>query len=189
MKIKNTSGFRSWFKNLVEARKQASLYWDENFMGVQHENKSGFFNMYHGDKEDKYGFLRKEVEMAEDGQAIYEFVQNAADSASTDFYMFFNDKYFIAINNGEVFKKEGLKSILNIGQSHGKTDPDKIGRYGIGFKLVHRLVGKSQRLDEFLNTNHQGYLGPVLFSWSQKGKFEELLNSNSIDSADSCCNR
>lgn len=41
--------------------------------------------MYHGDKEDIYGFLRKEVEMAEDGQAICEFVQNAADSDSIDF--------------------------------------------------------------------------------------------------------
>lgn len=43
-------------------------------MGIQHNNTSGF-QMYHGDKEDVYGFLRKEVEMAEDGQAIYEFVK------------------------------------------------------------------------------------------------------------------
>lgn len=184
MKIKNTAGFRSWFKNLVEARKHASDFYDENFMGVQHGTQSGFFNMYHGDKEDIYGFLRKEVEMAEDGQAIYEFVQNAADSSSTDFYMFFNDKYFLAINNGEVFKKEGLKSILNIGQSHGKTDPDKIGRYGIGFKLVHRLVGKSQGLDELLNTDNQGYRGPVLFSWSNRTQFDNLLSYQTITNGD-----
>ena len=44
--------------------------------------------MYHGEKEQVYDFLRKEVEMAEDGQVIYEFVQNTVDSNSTKFYTF-----------------------------------------------------------------------------------------------------
>ena len=140
--------------------------------------------MYHGDKEQVYDFLRKEVEMAEDGQAIYEFVQNAADSNSTKFYMFYDENYLIVINNGDVFSKEGIKSILNIGQSYGKENTDKIGRYGIGFKLVHRLVGKSSGLDELLNVDNQGYRGPILFSWSEKSQFNDFLNSNEFEYVD-----
>lgn len=151
MKIKSAISFRKWYKNLTSARKHVSQFWDENFIGAQHNDLSGFFTMYHGDKVQVYDFLRKEVEMAEDGQAIYELVQNATDSNSTKFYMFYDENKLIVINNGSVFSKEGIKSILNIGQSFGKQEPDKIGRYGIGFKLVYRLVGKSSGLDELLH--------------------------------------
>jgi hypothetical protein len=64
---------------------------------------------------------------------------------------FDDENKLIVINNGSVFSEEGIKSILNISQSFGKQEPDKIGRYGIGFKLVHRLVGKSSGLDELLH--------------------------------------
>jgi hypothetical protein len=184
MKIKSAKSFRYWYKNLTSARKQAAQFWDENFIGTQHNDLSGFFAMYHGDKTQIYDFLRKEVEMAEDGQAIYEFVQNAADSDSTKFYMFYDEDYLIVINNGSVFSKEGVKSILNIGQSFGKQDPDKIGRYGIGFKLVHRLVGKSSGLDELLNVDKQGHRGPILFSWSEKSQFRNFLKSNEFEYVD-----
>jgi len=178
MKIKNIKSFRTWFKSLKESNN--TKYSDENFMGVYHQPYTGFFGMYHGDKDDIKGFLRKEVEMAEDGQAIYEFVQNAADSESSQFYMFYNENYLLAINNGEVFTKNGIKSILNIGQSYGKADPGKIGRYGIGFKLVHRLVGKSSGLEELLNVDRKGYRGPALFSWSHNSNstnFSQLAQS------------
>ena len=184
MKIKSAKSFRQWYKNLTPARKQAAQFWDENFIGTQHNDLSGFFAMYHGDKTHIYDFLRKEVEMAEDGQAIYEFVQNAADSDSTKFYMFYDENYLIVINNGSVFSKEGVKSILNIGQSFGKQEPDKIGRYGIGFKLVHRLVGKSSGLDELLNVDKQGHKGPILFSWSEKSQFNNFLSSNEFEYVD-----
>jgi hypothetical protein len=184
MKIKSAKSFRYWYKNLIPARRQAANLWDENYIGAQHKDISGFLTMYHGDKEDIYGFLRKEVEMAEDGQAIYEFVQNAADCDSTQFYMFYDENYLVVINNGSIFSKEGIKSILNIGQSFGKTEPDKIGRYGIGFKLVHRLVGKSSGLDELFNNDGKGYRGPILFSWSQKSQFQNFLNSNELEYVD-----
>jgi hypothetical protein len=184
MKIKSAKSFRKWYKELEEGRVFASQYWDEKFIGVKNDSTLGFFTMYHGDKEQVYDFLRKEVEMAEDGQAIYEFVQNAADSDSTKFYMFYDENYLIVINNGSVFSKEGIKSILNIGQSFGKQDPDKIGRYGIGFKLVHRLVGKSSGLDELLNVDQQGYRGPILFSWSEKSQFMNFLKPNEFEYVD-----
>ena len=179
MKIKSAKSFRQWYKNLIPARKKHPDDWNEDFMGTLHKEESGFLQMYHGDKEDVYGFLRKEVEMAEDGQAIYEFVQNAADSDSSKFYMFYDENFLIVINNGSLFSKEGIKSILNIGQSFGKQDPDKIGRYGIGFKLVHRLVGKSSGLDELLNVDKQGHRGPILFSWSKKAQLDNFLTSKS----------
>lgn len=181
MKIKSAKSFRKWYKNLIPARKKHPDDWNEDFMGTLYKEESGFLQMYHGDKEDVYGFLRKEVEMAEDGQAIYEFVQNAADSDSSKFYMFYDENYLIVINNGSVFSKEGVKSILNIGQSFGKQDPDKIGRYGIGFKLVHRLVGKSSGLDELLNVDKKGYRGPIMFSWSEKSQFSNFLTSKSTE--------
>tara|TARA_R110000850_G_scaffold218852_3_gene344462 strand:+ start:60282 stop:60557 length:276 start_codon:yes stop_codon:yes gene_type:complete len=89
MKIKSAKSFWLWYKNLISARKHVPQYWDENLMGVQHKDLSGFLAMYHGDKEDIYGFLRKEVEMAEEGQAIYEFVQNTVDCNATILYMFY----------------------------------------------------------------------------------------------------
>lgn len=77
--------------------------------------------------------------------------------------MFYDEQHLAVINNGDVFTKDGVKSILNIGQSYDKQDPDKIGRYGIGFKLVHRLVGKSSGLDELLNVDKQGYKFNFIF--------------------------
>lgn len=180
MKIKSAQSFRKWYRNLNKGRK-SSEFWDENFMGAQYGDISGFFAMYHGDKEEIKDFLRKEVEMAEDGQAIYEFVQNAADSDATQFYMMYNKDYLLVINNGSVFTKEGIRSILNIGQSYGKKDPSKIGRYGIGFKLVHRLVGKSSGLEELLNEDNMGYRGPILFSWSQQSQFLDFISADSFD--------
>ncbi|HPD63840.1 MAG TPA: hypothetical protein PL113_00010 [Bacteroidia bacterium] len=180
--MKNIREFRTWFKNLQKSRQNE--YCNEHFMGAFHEDITGFLGMYHGDKEDIYGFLRKEVEMAEDGQAIYEFVQNAADSNSSHFYLFYNEQYLLAINNGIPFSKEGVKSILNIGQSYGKTEPDKIGRFGIGFKLVHRLVGKTQGLDELLNTDGNGFRGPIIFSWFNNSQFNEFISSKSFEYCD-----
>lgn len=177
MKIKSAKSFRIWFKNLEKARIEASKYYDEDFIGDKHEDTLGFFHMYHGTKDEVRGFLSGSVEMAEDGQAIYEFVQNAADSDSTKFYMFYDENYLIVLNNGNVFSKEGVKSILNIGQSFGKQDPDKIGRFGIGFKLVHRLIGASTGLDEMLNTDGKGHRGPILFSWSEKSQFDNFLTT------------
>ena len=107
--------------------------WDENFMGYKNGKTSGMFALLHGRKPDIEGLLAMPTEMAEDAQSVYEFIQNAADSNSSHFYMFYNDKYLLTINNGSVFDNGGITSILNLGQSYNKKhDPDKIGRFGIG---------------------------------------------------------
>lgn len=113
--------------------------------------------------------------MAQDSQAIYEFVQNAVDCDSTAYFMFYEDNHFIAINNGKPFDLAGIRAILNFAQST-KTRDENIGKFGVGFKLIHRMVGAGNGLQELT----QDYTGPILFSWSDKRQLQDLLNTNSI---------
>lgn len=181
MKIKSAKSFRFWYKTKVKKIERKDSNYNENFVGTYHNGSDkktikGFFEMYHGHKPDIAGYLPSILKIAEDGQAIYEFLQNAVDCGSTHFYIFYNEKYFLAINNGSPFDIEGLESILNIAQTT-KKDPDKIGRFGIGFKLAHRLVGKNEGTDELVRQ----YKGPILFSWAKLEDLESLLNNERIE--------
>jgi hypothetical protein len=181
MKIKSAKSFRYWYKTKVKEIDRNDKNHNENFVGTYHKEKGnktikGFFEMYHGHKPDIAGYLPSILKIAEDGQAIYEFLQNAVDCGSTHFYIFYNEKYFLAINNGSPFDIDGLESILNIAQTT-KKDPDKIGRFGIGFKLAHRLVGKNEGTDELVRQ----YKGPILFSWAKLEDLESLLNNERIE--------
>lgn len=180
MKIKSAKSFRFWYKTKVKEIEKYSPSHNENFVGTYHTENGkkikGFFEMYHGDKPDIESYLPSILKIAEDGQAIYEFLQNAVDCNSTHFYIFYNEKYFLAINNGEPFDIEGLQSVLNIAQTTKKSC-DKIGRFGIGFKLVHRLVGKSEGVSELINE----YKGPILFSWSRLQDLQGLMNKEPIE--------
>lgn len=112
--------------------------------------------------------------MARDGQAIYEFLQNAVDAGASKFLMFYktdlntSEDYLMVINNGEMFTTESIISILNIGSSTKTNNSEKIGQFGIGFKLAHRLVGKDNAIAELLNDLN----GPILYSW----KNNEIAN-------------
>lgn len=181
MKIKSAKSFRYWYKTKIKEIDRNDQAHNENFVGTYHRENGkktikGFFEMYHGDKPDIASYLPSILKIAEDGQAIYEFLQNAVDCGSTHFYIFYNEKYFLAINNGSPFDIEGLQSILNIAQTT-KKDPDKIGRFGIGFKLAHRLVGKNEGTDELVKQ----YKGPILFSWAKLEDLEGLLNNEQIE--------
>ncbi|MDW8296222.1 MAG: hypothetical protein RMJ97_04985, partial [Raineya sp.] len=180
MKIKSVRAFRFWYKTKVKGIDKNNQDYNENFVGTYHtENNKrikGFFEMYHGDKPDIKAYLPSILKIAEDGQAIYEFLQNAVDCNSTHFYIFYNEKYFLAINNGEPFDLEGLKSVLNIAQTTKKTC-DKIGRFGIGFKLIHRLVGKNEGVSELI----EHYKGPILFSWSKFQDLQGLMNREPLE--------
>ena len=181
MKIKSAKSFRNWFKTKVNEIDDSDKTHNEDFVGTYYKQKgqktiNGFFKMYHGHTPDIAGYLPSILKIAEDGQAIYEFLQNAVDCGSTHFYIFYNEKYFLAINNGSPFDINGLESILNIAQTT-KKDPDKIGRFGIGFKLAHRLVGKNEGTEELV----QQYKGPILFSWSKLSDLESLLNNDPIE--------
>ena len=104
MKIKSAKYFRERY--MIDKRhiRPGSGY-DPDFIGCVHQTEEGnfvkgFFDMCHGDKQDIGGYLSSYLKIAEDGQAIYEFMQNAADCDSTSFYMFYNEfnEYVILYN-------------------------------------------------------------------------------------------
>jgi superfamily I DNA and/or RNA helicase len=176
MKIRDIRHFRTYYKKAVRQTNDANR--DEHFIGQQYtpagskEDVFGFFDIYHGDKarsEGIIGFLRGFLDMAKDSQAIYEFLQNAVDADSTRFEMHLNEEYFLAVNNGKQFDFEGIRSILNVGVSTKSTDSSNIGKFGIGFKLIHRLVGENSGIEELTEKLY----GPILFSW---GEHQQLID-------------
>ena len=96
MKIKSAKSFRFWYKTKVKFIEKKDPNYNENFVGTYHnengKNIKGFFELYHGDKPDIKGYLPSILKIAEDGQAIYEFIQNAVDCDSTHFFIFYNEK-------------------------------------------------------------------------------------------------
>jgi len=174
----NAKEYRKFYQEKI--REDNDKLRDIDFIGCYYRNKNnsllkkGFFELYHGDKEDERGFLTSQVEIAEDGQAIYEFIQNAVDANSSHFYIFWDETNFLVINNGTKFKDTEIKSILNFSQSTKSENPkNTIGKFGIGFKLIHRLVGIDNGLDEIINE----YKGPLLFSWD-KNYIKSFLNKD-----------
>lgn len=179
MKVKDIRIFRKWLKHETDNENK-----DENFIGFSYPYNTdgrtttkarGFFNVYHNQAKDIDARLSTVLDMAQDSQAIYEFVQNAVDCDSTAYFMFYENNHFVAINNGKPFNLEGIRAILNFAQST-KTRDENIGKFGVGFKLIHRMVGAGNGLQELT----QDYTGPILFSWSNKNQLNDLLNASSI---------
>ena len=174
MIVNSAKEYRTWFKT-QEARPEVN----EDFMGCSYDTpigkKKGFFNLFHGKKDDIERYLPSLLDIAEDNQAIYEFLQNAVDCGATHFWAFYNEKYFLAVNNGSKFSLDGLSSILNIAQST-KITASSIGRLGIGFKLAHRLVGKGNGIHELIHENK----GPIMFSWDDSSQLQSLMSSEDI---------
>jgi hypothetical protein len=174
MKIKNIQQFRTNWRN---AQGYDMPNWDEDFIGSAHGENSGFYKMVNGIVNNIKADLIPKLQNAQDEQAIYEFLQNAADSQSTECAVIYDDTYFMVLNNGRAFSEKDLKALLNSfqGTKADKTKVEncgKIGRYGIGFKLAYRLMGKSDGADELL----RDLAGPLLFSWHNNKQFEGLTN-------------
>ncbi len=174
MQIKNIQQFRTNWRN---AQGYDMPNWDENFIGSSHEQNSGFYKMVNGIVGNIRADLTPKLQNAQDEQAIYEFLQNAADSQSSECAVVYNDTYFMVINNGKAFTEKDLKALLNSfqGTKADKTKEEncgKIGRYGIGFKLAYRLMGKSDGAEELL----RDLAGPLLFSWHNNEQFQHLLD-------------
>jgi len=175
MRTKNIQQFRTIWRN-QEGYNMSD--WDENFIGSVHNGKMfGFYRMVNGIVDNIKADLTPKLQNAQDEQAIYEFLQNAADSQSTECAVIYDEQYFMVINNGKTFTEKDLKALLNSfqGTKSDKTKAEncgKIGRYGIGFKLAYRLMGKSDGADELLDK----LAGPLLFSWHNKKQFDELIH-------------
>jgi hypothetical protein len=182
MQIKNIQQFRTNWRN---AQGYDMPNWDENFIGSSHEENSGFYKMVNGIVNNIKADLTPKLQNAQDEQAIYEFLQNAADSKSTECAVIYDEHFFMVLNNGSTFSEKDLKALLNSfqGTKSDKTKPEnceKIGRYGIGFKLAYRLMGKSDGAEELL----RDLAGPLVFSWHTNDQFNNLLeyqNSKQIE--------
>ena len=177
MIIKDIRNFRKFYKETILQIDDPKR--NENFIGHSFKSngeiKYGFFELFHGDKKDINKFITPFLRMAQDWQAIYELLQNAYDSNSRNFALFFDKEYLLAFNNGNQFSVEGIRSILNIGQSTKESKSD-IGKFGVGFKIVHRLIGETDGKKELNELN-----GPIIFSWSKFSDLESLVKVNSLD--------
>lgn len=130
----------------------------------------GFFELFHGDKKDINKFIKPFLDLAPDSQAVYEFLQNSYDAEANIFAFLVEQEYLFVFNNGHKFTFEGIRSILNIGQST-KESKSNIGKFGIGFKIIHRLLGESDGQKEL-----NDYLGPIIFSWSKYQDIKKLAD-------------
>ncbi len=195
MKIKSAGHLRKYIQEEVGGYTEPRF--DCDFIGNIHGDVKtgnlGFFKIYHGIADDIVGHLQGTLKMAEDGQAIHEFIQNAVDCGSTAFWIYHNSEYFVAINNGAPFNKDQIASILNTGQSekrklNEKDRCDKIGRFGIGFNLIHRLVGEDDGISELTELKSGKLKGPILFSWFEECQLKQFFEQDfALNSLDQVC--
>lgn len=180
MVIRNLVKFREWVKKEYGA---GSDNLHPHYMGIQttteNAKKFGFYYLFHGiNRSGLRNALFGSLQLAEDTQGIYEFIQNSADCGATYFSIFYNEDYFLAFNNGAKFTNSNVIAILNEGDSD-KTDGSSIGRFGVGFKIVHRLVGETDGLNELVNEEEPR--GPVIFSWDKKSDIEAFIDLSDND--------
>jgi hypothetical protein len=177
LSTRNISNFRKWYKE-HEARNDDPTV-DTDFVNIFHpvqtRREKGFSNLVYGARKDIGGFLRSSsLNVAADQQAIYELIQNADDSNSSFFSVSYNETYLLCINNGRPFTNSNLSSIINIGDSDKQGED--IGTFGIGFKILHRLLGEDDGLDAIINN----YAGPIIFSWNTFEQLEMFINKADI---------
>ena len=177
--IKDLSFFRQYYKSQEALNFDRSI--DTSFINTFHPEKptnktKGFSYLVYGARGNIGGFLRSaSLNVAADQQAIYELIQNADDCEADLFSVFYNRKYLLCINNGTPFSKRNMSSILNVGDSDKNSED--IGTFGIGFKIIHRLLGEDDGLKSILND----YAGPIIFSWNQYNHLKRLLENENIE--------
>lgn len=187
MFVKDIRKFREFYKTNIKITSDSNRdpHFAGGFANVNGEIRFGFFEMFNGEGniENK---LTTILNMAGDSQAIYEFMQNAVDADSRNFFLAkYGDSanpYLIVLNDGDYFTLQSVISILAIGDSSKYRNPDSIGQFGVGFKLAHRLIGADNSLKELLDENR----GPILFSWAN-GELASLVNEQSVETVDPEC--
>lgn len=108
MRRKNVQAFRTDWRKAEGYDMQA---WDENFIGSVHEGQQfGFYRMVNGIVDNIKADLSPKLQNAQDEQAIYEFLQNAADSQASDCAVIYDEQYFMVLNNGRAFTDKDLKA-------------------------------------------------------------------------------
>lgn len=173
---RNAFLFRKFYKEVV-AREQGRI--DLNFVGSLHPDKNrretGFAKLIYGNREDLGKLLGTiALNVAADDQAIYELIQNADDCKSSFFSVSYNEEYLLCINNGNYFSDRDMSAIINVAGNY--KDGEDIGTFGIGFKILHRLVGADDGREAIIND----YAGPIIFSWNKFFQLNNFLNGDEI---------
>lgn len=173
---RNAFHFRKFYKEEVA---RESGYIDLNFVGSLHPDKkrreTGFSKLIYGNREDLGKLLGTiALNVAADDQAIYELIQNADDCKSSFFSVSYNEDYLLCINNGNYFSDRDMSAIINVAGNY--KDGEDIGTFGIGFKILHRLVGADDGREAIIND----YAGPIIFSWNKFFQLEAFLKEDEI---------
>lgn len=173
---RNAFHFRKFYKEEV-ARESGWI--DLNFVGSLHPDKkrreTGFSKLIYGNREDLGKLLGTiALNVAADDQAIYELIQNADDCKSSFFSVSYNEDYLLCINNGNYFSDRDMSAIINVAGNY--KDGEDIGTFGIGFKILHRLVGADDGREAIIND----YAGPIIFSWNKFFQLEAFLKDDEI---------
>lgn len=173
---RNAFYFRKFYKEVV-ARESGHV--DLNFVGSLHPDKkrreTGFSKLIYGNREDLGKLLGTiALNVAADDQAIYELIQNADDCKSSFFSVSYNEDYLLCINNGNYFSDRDMSAIINVAGNY--KDGEDIGTFGIGFKILHRLVGADDGREAIIND----YAGPIIFSWNKFFQLEGFLKEDEI---------
>lgn len=173
---RNAFYFRKFYKEEV-ARERGHL--DLNFVGSLHpdkrRNETGFSKLIYGNREDLGKLLGTiALNVAADDQAIYELIQNADDCKSSFFSVSYNEKYLLCINNGNYFSDLDMSAIINVAGNY--KDGEDIGTFGIGFKILHRLVGADDGREAIIND----YAGPIIFSWNNYFQLKKFIEGEPI---------
>lgn len=173
---RNAFHFRKFYKEEI-ARERGHL--DLNFVGSLHPDKrrdeTGFSKLIYGNREDLGKLLGTiALNVAADDQAIYELIQNADDCKSSFFSVNYNEKYLLCINNGNYFSDHDMSAIINVAGNY--KDGEDIGTFGIGFKILHRLVGADDGREAIIND----YAGPIIFSWNNYFQLKKFIEGEPI---------
>ncbi|NPB03651.1 MAG: hypothetical protein GXO39_04470 [Thermotogae bacterium] len=173
------------YEEIIKGNKLNRVYgWDSFFELFQNKGNWGEKTKA---KEKIKRFFSIFINMAKVEQSIYEFMQNADDAEANKMFFTFiskdNEKFMIFGNNGKKFNASDTYGILSFAESYkGEifTEEEKevekvkeyIGRYGVGFKLIHRLVMEDEGdYDALLEKCY----GPIIFSWRDY-EIRKLLN-------------
>jgi len=175
---KNALFFRRYFK-----KERSDGREDLDFIGSLYKqdrrNIQGFASLTLGNREEVGKYLSTvALNVAADDQAIYELIQNADDSGSGLFSVSYNEKYLLCINNGSCFTYQDMAAIINVAGNF--KDGEDIGTFGIGFKILHRLVGADDGREAIVND----YAGPIIFSWNRFSQFEQFARGEEIGVTD-----
>ncbi|MDD4641093.1 MAG: hypothetical protein PHF92_07040 [Bacteroidales bacterium] len=171
---RNAFYFRKFYKEEVAKEKYPI---DLNFIGstAPNKNNDGFSKLIYGNREDIGKLLSTiALNVAADDQAIYELIQNADDCKSSFFSVNYNEKYLLCINNGNYFSDLDMSAIINVAGNY--KDGEDIGTFGIGFKILHRLVGADDGREAIIND----YAGPIIFSWNNYFQLKKFIEGEPI---------